>query len=311
MQGFWPESYLLYSKTNGKFRNTEKNLYLSDFERKVKMVKVISKTAVLLDDKIISEHFFPNYIKSIAFVKEGRLIPRNSFEINEIKNILLKNEGLIIKPRYGGGGRDVKVIKCENNIFSLGESRYSSFDDLLKSVLKLDDSIIYPYVLAVGFSNEFYPATLNTIRVLSIANFSGNNIEIVGALQRIGTEKSYPVDNWSSGGISVPINIETGVLGTGIALENMSLKYFDVHPDSNKMIKNTKMPNWEGIKNEVIKMHQNLIFIPYIGWDIVSDGNKILVLEVNSNSDVNLFQIHQPLFKKTGTRSLYKKCKLI
>ena len=58
-------------------------------------------------------------------------------------------------------------------------------------------------------------------------------------------------------------------------------------------------------------MHQNLNFIPYIGWDIVSDGNDVMVLEANSNSDVNLFQVHQPLFKNKGTRSLYKKCKLI
>ena len=69
---------------------------------------------------------------------------------------------------------------------------------------------------------------------------------------------------------------------------------------------NMMIPNWKDMSNQILTMSQELSIVPYIAWDIVPMRQGFKVLEANSNSDVNLLQIHKPLLAHTKTINFYK-----
>ena len=127
------------------------------------------------------------------------------------------------------------------------------------------------------------------------------------ALHRFGTEGSVPVDNWSSGGLCSNVNIETGELSAGVVFPyNGELIWHKHHPDTGNKIEGVCIPDWDKIIDETLQLHNRTIFLPYIGWDIILSGGKLYVLEANTNSDVNLFQVHEPMFNNPKTREIFK-----
>lgn len=155
---------------------------------------------------------------------------------------------------------------------------------------------------------EVYPNTLNTIRILTMFDHHTNKPFIARAVQRIGTAKSVVVDNFTAGGISVLIDIESGVLGKGAHYPNGDkLIWYSSHPDTDVGFEGLRIDNWEEIKNYVLNLSQQYFYIPYIGWDIVPMEDDFMILEANSNSDVNLLQIHGGLLKDEKVRGFYKK----
>jgi hypothetical protein len=75
---------------------------------------------------------------------------------------------------------------------------------------------------------------------------------------------------------------------------------------NNLKFEGLRIDNWEEIKSYVLNLSQQYFYIPYIGWDIVPMGDDFMILEANSNSDVNLLQIHGGLLKDERVREFYK-----
>jgi hypothetical protein len=50
-------------------------------------------------------------------------------------------------------------------------------------------------------------------------------------------------------------------------------------------------------------------FMPYMGWDIAITEDSIKVIEINSNPDVELFQVHQPLLNDQKIKNFFDQYK--
>lgn len=153
---------------------------------------------------------------------------------------------------------------------------------------------------------------MNTIRILTALSTDGK-IEFVSAVFRSGANNNVRVDNWSNGGLSCNINLITGVLGKGVTFPDRSgrLVWHSTHPNSGFKLENFVIPMWDKIISDIEQLAQSLIFLPYIGWDIVPMENNYLILEANSNSDLNLLQVHGSLLRTERIRQFYSSHKLI
>ncbi len=224
----------------------------------------------------------------------------NSFNKSGITNdniydFLLKNNGGVIKDRGGKDGFAVYVLKNNN-----GELNYKSKDisrgELLDIISKISNGIVTKRLIQGSFENEIYPESVNTVRIISMAKKGERGHEIVAALQRIGTAKSYPCDNFNQGGGSALIDIETGVIGKMTCADSIDEAgeriFYSKHPDTNSQIEGKVIPNWEMIKNGIVEITKELPLWKYVAWDVVVMDDSFAIIETNMKSSLNVFQVH-------------------
>jgi hypothetical protein len=119
-----------------------------------------------------------------------------------------------------------------------------------------------------------------------------------------------PTDNWSGGGISVPVDPETGRLGLG-RMHPLKGKRpeqrFEIHPDSGAQLTGAVVPHWDRITGAVLQAAGSLPFNRMGGWDVLVDATDTpIILEANGNSDVNLLQVHGGLLAEPRIRRFYQ-----
>ncbi len=137
----------------------------------------------------------------------------------------------------------------------------------------------------------FHPSSLNTVRVTTLRDG-----EIIGTFIRFGNNGNL-VDNAHAGGVFAEIDPSTGVVVTnGIDTDGHE---YEVHPYSGIKIKGYAVPQWNGIRETVGRMHKSIPEAVVVGWDVcVNSDNKIEVIEGNHLPDIDVLQ--SPT--KTGIR---------
>lgn len=255
------------------------------------------------DDKYLFYLVYSHFIKTpmvYALISDGEI-----YWLSEENNgarlldFFLSHGGGVIKDRGGCDGFGVFVF----TVSSSGQLMYNgsavSLDQIEKIVLGCKKGIVQERVLQGTFENEIYDKSVNTIRIVTMKRKGKEEHEIVAALQRIGNDKSKPVDNFNQGGGSCLINVENGEIGP---MKSMLYKdaegnflELDSHPDSGTLIKGKKIPNWQEIKYHIIDLTRKLPFFECIAWDVVLQDDGIAVIETNMKSSLNVFQIHQPM----------------
>jgi len=304
LKGFWPDSYFLYN-TEGK----SLDYFISDYKRIVKLSRLNDHYSYILDDKLVFEKFFDDSIQSVGFIQESNVYNKKNNSVIALSiylSNLVSEDKLIIKPRKGGGGEEVFILEYKQKRYLIN-GKEINYIDLIEKFKRSKDYLIYNYFNQIGFSHDVFPNTLNTIRILSILDNNNRKPIIIRAVHRFGTTKSMPVDNWSSGGLCCDINIETGYLSQGIVFPlDGKLIWNDSHPDSGKQLSGVRIPGWRKILTKVEGYHSTVPYLPYIGWDIVLHKGEVLILEANSNSDVNLFQVHEPLLRNENFANFLK-----
>ena len=130
---------------------------------------------------------------------------------------------------------------------------------------------------------------------------------MAAAAHRIGTEKSFPVDNCAAGGLTASINMETGIMGKAVTTKNSDkLNWLTHHPDTNAPIEGVAIPGWGKMTSDILDMANNFSFIPYIGWDIVITNDGFVIIEGNDGPDIKLHQVHQPLLVNPDVKRFYQ-----
>jgi len=312
LNGFFVESYYIYN-----FNKNNKKDYLSDYFRFTKCSFLNYEYASVLDNKIIFEQFFKtkcNVIQHDFLFLNGRIInlSKKFFfnAYNDIISELKKGVEFIIKPVSGGGGKKIFFIQYGSVIQINNKPINESF--FIRFLQNLNGYVGSVRFEQKGFSNFVFPESLNTIRVLTFFDPFKSECFIGFAVHRFGTKKSGHVDNWSSGGISANIDIQTGILSQGVSFpEKKELIWYKRHPDTGHQIYDLHIPNWEKIKQTLLRTANLVPYIPYIGWDVVLSEDEVFILEANSNTDVNLLQVHKPLLSVPGIKEFYKYHKVL
>jgi glutathione synthase/RimK-type ligase-like ATP-grasp enzyme len=216
-----------------------------------------------------------------------------------IRNILINNlaDKIIIKPILGKGGKNIYLaFRDDENIIIKG--KYSVC--LLEQFSLKYISVVQEYTRQHQLLDVFSKST-NTIRIATLLT-KDNGVLILGAFMRFGLDDSF-LDNMSSGGVGVGIDIDKGVLNE-FSSDDMSRK-LAFHPTSKKAYKDFQLPYWQDVVDLAKKTQKYFSFYKLLGHDILITPNGPIIIEINAIHDnVGIEQTYGPIL--ADPRVLYE-----
>lgn len=226
------------------------------------------------------------YNKNEFNQKFDKYIKRDWLFLNDNKeefNAFIKNKKVIIaKPQSGLGGKGIEKIKISD----------FKRDDLYNYLMKKELLVLEELVIQHDGINELHPNSVNTIRVITI--FKNNKSHVVATYMRIG--KGKIVDNFSSGGMVVPVDVKTGIINFKALDKDGNL--YEKHPLTGINIIGFKVPLWEDVLNLVKQASKELPQIGIMGWDVAVTNEGPLLIEGNENPGHVIYQL--PPHTKNG-----------
>lgn|GEM_PF-617788 len=298
--GFTPEKWNLY-----RLHERDPSLFLSDVERD-RTRRANGAFDIVFNNKILFTQVFSNYcrVPAVAAVwRDGRMIPYGDLWGKVKEGKLEAPIRLVAKPIGGGGGGSIYFLSCDNSAITVESNDHNEKRRrfLPANIERLFADARVPFMVTEfivqgEYSRRLYPLAVNTMRVLVIRDPETLQPHVVRAVQRMGTAESYPIDNFSYGGLSAAINLDTGELGYAVAAAGpYAREFLERHPDTFEPIKGKIIPNWHKMMEDVKALFLRMPYITYCGFDLVVQDDGFSVIEGNSFSQVRLFQVHEPL----------------
>lgn len=239
------------------------------------------KNYPLVDNKLETKHIAE--LHNIA-VPELLGFIKYQVEVNSFLDYIHEEDGFVIKPAQGSGGKGILVIITHKN----GKYIKPSGEELNEQDIKRHISNILSGLYSLGGKND--TAVFEKL-VDFDDNFDGFSYEGVPdvrvivyrgypalAMMRLSTSQSDGKANLHQGAVGVGIDIRTGKALSAVQF-NRPIKY---HPDTNKELKTLVVPFWDKILYLCSKCYE-MTDMGYLGADIVID-KKLgpLVLELNA-----------------------------
>ncbi len=292
--GFTPDEYVIYELD----KNNPED-YISEWERQCFRNKAIDYR-VLLDNKIVFYFLIKNFApvnKIFAYKVSGTYIALDDdFIIENVSNAILKNQRLVYKKINSGGGDGFYLIEIRNEKVYINRNECSLND--VQQLIEEDNYLIEEFCEQSEFENNLWPYSVNTIRIITVKNSSGEIIA-TNAFQRMGLQEGSCVDNACAGGIYCEIDIDSGIFKKACSHSPESLLdangnkiYYSAHPVSGAQLEGIKVPNWDMLVDNIVELHRKLQFtkIPFIAWDIAMTKNKFKIIEANTSCSVDFLQ---------------------
>jgi len=225
---------------------------------------------------------------AIVLIKHGKIFDNdnNNISYEEMIQKMLESEAVkfFVKPDDGQGGNGIIVIKkIENRLYI--NSELISKNQFLKKV-RHNDFILQEGLTQRSDINEINPSSVNTLRV--VTQKKENKFRISAVVLRIGRNGSF-VDNSCQGGISVKVDIESGILNKYGYTEHTNEK-FERHPDTQFLFDGNSIKGWHEIKAHILDFANKSSEFPEVGWDIAILENNISVIEINTYYALELLQ---------------------
>ena len=308
-RGFLSESYVLYD-----LERNNPSLYLSDLSRFVRTFHINGSPHVL-DDKFVFAVMLDSMGCPTAPLRA--LVSKGQFTSTEtgrrldeagVVDLLRTYPELVVKPRFGGGGGKIRFLALADGML-LVNKRTLGFPEMVRLLQRQEEHVVTERIYQHSYAARVYPHSTNTIRIVTMLDVACGTPFIAAAVHRFGTSASLPVDNWSKGGISAALDVDTGRLGAGITFPNRyAARVHERHPDSGEPIAGIRVPSWPRIRDGVLALAARMpLDVPYVGWDVIVTEAGFVVLEGNRYSDVNLLQVHGPLLRDERVRAFYRK----
>ena len=226
-------------------------------------------------------HFFSNKVefnqKFAKYINREWLYITSDKQSKEFWDFISDKDFFILKPIDGSGGSGVQKLPAE----------IESFDEVLANVPCLVEEVVVQCDEIAALNSS----SVNTIRPLTFVQDNGEPI-LLAAYLRIG--RGGVVDNFCSGGMLSPINLETGEIEYPAADEHNDS--YEVHPLTNVPIVGFKVPKFDEVKATVLEAAKVVPQIRYVGWDIAITDKGPTIIEGNeypSHAFFN-FRPHHP-----------------
>lgn len=209
---------------------------------------------------------------------------RHQHDINTMETLLQAQNGFVIKPAKGSGGKGILVItqneggrfyKASGNEESLASiKRHTS--NILAGLYSLggsnDQAIIEDLIrfdsCFEGFSFEGVP----DIRVIVFKGYP------IMAMMRLSTAASDGKANLHQGAVGVGICLQTGKAINAVQYDQI----IEHHPDTGKRLSELQVPKWKKLLQLAASCYE-MSGLGYLGTDMVIDSlNGPMLLELNA-----------------------------
>lgn len=202
----------------------------------------------------------------------------------EFKHLLEKlfsnnpsHDSVIVKRTYWSNGGD-KIYKIYRDQLFEDDS---TINTLFKAVIE-DGFLFQETVKQHEKINLINSSCLNTIRMDTFVDKNGK-VEVISAYLRMSTNNAH-IDNISTGGCYVGINLENGCLKkygyTPFTMTGSDL--LTRHPISKMVFDNYPIPYFEEAKELIIKTASFVPGLRLVGWDIAIGESGPVLIEGNS-----------------------------
>lgn len=317
---WWAQGFLSRSVTLYDLPNEDQDDYVTDVQRYTRTKRMVHPHLQEILDNKFSFFLLMNQlgldadvVPLLGLYTRGEVHVFPNDDQVPLEEFLLTRldvgQRIFVKPLRGAEGRFVVAVRRTEQGW-----RMNGEDCTLQEVTSWIAARPKPMLLeaAVPQAAEqaaLNPRSTNTLRVLTMPDLTrGKEPFIAVAVQRIGTSRSAHVDNWTQGGLSAKVDVETGTLSrAGQLPEDHTPVWHTVHPDSGAPIEGVAVPFWEETKQLVLEAANRLSFMEYIGWDIVVSPSGPVILEANVNSGMNVLQVHGPLLRDPRVRRYFEK----
>jgi hypothetical protein len=242
------------------------DLFYSQFNVPVPRLLAYNHKNIFVIDGEISEINNPDDLRTFLQMLAGK-IP--------------DNDSIFIKPTWGtwGGHHVFKILKSQisdeyydmNNLYN--EIRSSQY--LFQEKVKQHPSL-----------NLFNPSCLNTMRIDTFIDKDGK-AEVMSAYIRTSVNGLH-VDNISSGGCQIPIDMATGKLKKHGHMHIMNYGFSQPaeHPFTHVPFEDYTIPYFEDVKRLVCRIAPYIPNLRLVGWDVAIGESGPVVIEGNSNYEI-------------------------
>jgi len=244
--------------------------------------------------------------RALAYVERGRVLDLGADEAPggspTLAALARKHGGVVVKPVSGGAGRGVVLVTCAGETL-LANGQPVDDAELARLSAAADGLLVSELVSQGGYAAAIAPRAVNTVRLLTL--WDGDAPFVAAAAHRFGLPRTYPIDNFhgGKGGLSAPIDVETGVLGTAATLDaDGALQRLGDHPDSGARIAGTVVPGWDAVVATTLRVAWRLPHLPFVGWDLVVTDRGPVYLEANAPPGTLVWQVHGGLLRDPRVR---------
>ncbi len=312
--GYWRKGFLSDSAIQyfGEEGDSKYRDFMSDSQRWMKVPVINAKYGIVLADKLMFNDYFDRFSEHLApiffYVRNNKLftdkfVPQN---IQDFLALMKVQKDVIIKPKSGYGGLGIFLFQYKDQQYWVNQEPIEE-GKIESWLLSLHDYIVMEKIVQTGYAHKIFPQTVNTIRLVTMLDPITGEVHLGGAAQRFGGINTIPADNWTSGGLSAALDMETGMIGNcAINPKGKPLEWIEKHPDSGEQISGIEVPNWNSVCNKIKEIARFCHFCPYIGWDLVVNKEGFVILEANDSPDVHILQIHEPLIATEKNKSFFK-----
>lgn len=300
--GLTPSLYELYSLDDGG--NPAE--YLGEVGRR-RAGYLNDRPGTIDDKRRCLEHLrdsgFGTYLPDVYGHVEG-----GSFESERDGSLrdVVADEGRVVLKRYtGGSGKHVYVCTPDGDSIRLDgkHGRTHTFDEVSGD---LESHLVTEYCRQAAYVDRIYPGAANTLRVLTLRTREGE-VVVPAAVHRIGSERTGVLDNFSQGGMSAAVDLETGELTAAARpVDGRRTVWHESHPDTGARIAGTTVPGWDRIREGIRAVARGTPGFDHVGWDlVVTDPGEFRIIEANSHPNPDVVQVHGPLLADDEVRRFY------
>lgn len=259
---------------------------------------LLSKSSGIRTPELISHNLKSTFFyegKTYKVTNENELVTYFSRVFKE-KDL----QGLFFRPPSENCGIGCFKVVKENLEFQLKTHA---------SVLLSSDYVHTELIQQHESINKIYSGGINTLRMVTLIT-TGGSIELVSAFLRFGVGGSV-VDNASSGGFFVGINLEDGTLKPkGHFLPQFGGEEVTEHPDSKFKFERFKIPYYKEAC-EIITKAVEVIPNGLVGWDVAICPDGPVIIEANTQPHLQMSNIaNDGLLKNVHVRKCVSELKL-
>lgn len=229
------------------------------------------------------------------------LYPEDDYRgrLNEILNCE-EVEKLIIKPFDGMGGKGIAVVTRRGDISYVRKgNRECALDGFILNHPVVVQKYVRQHQALAAFSSS-----TNTIRVATLLKKDDSGVIIMGAFVRFGVGNSN-VDNLSSGGVAVGVDIETGVIHDNAF--DFRGQSFSHHPSSGIEFKGFIIPRWHDVVELATRVQKHFSYHKIFGLDICVTDDGPIIIEINAVQDlVALEMTYGPILTRRDVLDEFK-----
>lgn len=254
------------------------------------------KVKEVLDNKLYFDFYYRQFqitLPKILLYNHNKVfvLGKKYITVNNVKDFIVLLEELfasnftcdavLIKKTYAssGGANILKLSKRQ-----LYEDP-QTVNEIYASVIK-SEFIFQEVVRQHPELNKLNSSCLNTLRMDTFTDRNGN-IEIISSFIRMSISNSY-IDNISSGGCFVSVDLETGKLKKyGYSMfVTYGPEVHTYHPVTNVVFENFTIPMFNEAKELVLKTASYMPGLRLVGWDVAIGENGPVIIEGNSDYEI-------------------------